>query len=1388
MQRRSGWQGRLVALLVAAMALSVGWVPASALATAPTAAPTPSSPGSGSTVSANPVFSWTAVSGAAKYRVQVSTSSGFGTTVYAVDTYQLKATPPDDLPLGTLYWRVAGLDAANALGPWSPTVTFAKQWTTKPTLTAPANGSTLSFPANPSLFVWQPLAGASTYLIQIDDATDFSTPVVSATTKLTSFTLTNPQAYGAAFFWRVQGISPAGLNSPWSDRWSYQTTWPSVPVLTSPANAVLPAITDVTFVWNPVPGARSYQLQVSPNGDWQNNKTLDVEVLSTRYSPPTTLNNASYFWRVRSRDAASNYGDWSAVWQFSRAWPGRPTLLGALKGVGSDDIQSVSVPTFRWTPVQRAAYYQLQVGTDRNFSPGTFKDCTTNHTEYTPYSGCGLPLVPGTVYYWHVRGIDAPSGTLGLWSNTTDMDLGAFNVIPAGITLTSPGDGATTSAPVLTWTATNGASQYKVTILDSVLATVLTATTYATSYAPLSVLNPVKGPFSWYVQWIDYQGRTSLIPPQATWRTFSMAAPSATVAAPANLAPAAGTFTRMPSMTWDPVTGASYYRVFYVQAMVEHQLGGNIPYPAFTSTAATLAPGSYAWRVRAYNSSNLLIGTSADATFTIAAPGYLGAADYKVQVYTTPDDPVSIPKCILPGTCTQVRDTPTLSWNAYTGASYYLVYLALDPAFTNVVKTYTTQYTRLMPLESLLDNQAGQAYYWFVRPCFSPSLCGRYDSGVFGYASAFQKSSAPIALGAATASGNVIFSWTPFLTTNAALTAPYTPVTQEARQYRVQVSTTPDFNVLIDDKSVDQTTFTPFDRTYPNQTLYWRVQATDGSSNLLTSSVYRTLSKVGVAPTPTLPTSGAVSSGVPYLKWNPVLYAASYEVEIYKDGDTLFSTTNRVIGATTTMAAWAYTQPLPGGIYAWRVRTLDAQGKPGPWSTGRTFVLTGAPLLDVPANSAVQSSNLLRFSWGAVAGGVRYRVQVAPTTDFASPAINQATIMTQWVPPTRLTDGTWYWRVQVLDANSNVLGTSSVRSLRLDSVAPTVTIAPAASPSITQTFTATFSEAVTGISATTFKMVVAGTTTTVGGTVTPTATTSTKTATFKPSTPLIPGESYALTVAGTIKDAAGNAVVAKSITVRVALAVENGSVALRESWPRVVTAAASGGAYVQTRQAGNTETLTVTNPGTVSITGVRGPTGGYADVYLDGVKKTVSPISFYNASTQYKATVFTLSAIPAGTHTVQLRVLGTKPTASTGTWVRLDSFIAGGVTYEENASQVVARFPTVTNASASGGSYDVATRAYGEPGNPGYMLAFKGTGVVVYGSKTSTSGVVNIYVDGVLRASNVSLNAATAAYKQVIWTSPALANARHTISIVVVGATATGSTKINVGIDWLAVK
>ena len=171
-----------------------------------------------------------------KYRVQVSTSRRSRSFVYNVDTVNMKATPPADLPLGLLYWRVAATDGASGVGSYT-SGTFTKAWGAAPTITSPDLVDTFDFPTEPVLFRWQPLAGAKSYTLEIDDAPDFI-GATSYTTNNTNFTLTEPPTINQTFYWHLRATSSTGgVVTDWSRDPPYTYTWSTVPDLLTPADA-----------------------------------------------------------------------------------------------------------------------------------------------------------------------------------------------------------------------------------------------------------------------------------------------------------------------------------------------------------------------------------------------------------------------------------------------------------------------------------------------------------------------------------------------------------------------------------------------------------------------------------------------------------------------------------------------------------------------------------------------------------------------------------------------------------------------------------------------------------------------------------------------------------------------------------------------------------------------------------------------------------------------------------------------------------------------------------------------------------------------------------------------------------------------------------------------
>jgi hypothetical protein len=1001
-------RGRVLAVLacltfLATLMAPLTPVPAGAAPVAPTGL-TPD----GVSVPANPQMTWNAVPLAETYRVQVSTDPGFSAFLFNQTTYNTTYTPITELPAGTIYWRVAAINDEGT-GPYSD-ANFTRSLIA-PTPLTPADGATLTYPTDPPTFSWSSLASAQSYLLEIDDAADFI-GATKITTNNTQYTYTQTQGSGQTYHWRVRGASTAnggGVLTDWSPTLTYEVTWPAVPNLVSPPDNTVNAITDIELVWDPVLGAAEYEIEVSLNIDFSGTSLVKTAVVGTRYTPYTTFLNGSYHWRVRAKDVDGHFGPYSATRSFTRGWPAIPTLTAPVDASFSYDPQS-----FTWTPVDHAGYYEVQVGSDPSFSPGTYASCYTNETTVMDYagaeaapSGCSIFDKPhGQTFYWRVRGIDDPAGVYGLWS--TVRSFLRRDDIP---TLTSPANGATVQTPVLTWTRVDNVERYRVIVTNNLGDEVVDAYTYANTYTPVTYLDPAEGPFTWYVITKGYDGNDGIIPGSGSWRSFSVSTPvtgaNPTILTPASLASSYA----MPPMTWSPVTDADNYEIWYSVhgTNIYTLLEDNLENAGYTHNVAPLVPNTYDWFVEAYQG-NAFLGASSVSMFVVdnLAPAVLtGPADCP------------------PNQSCAITSSPTFSWNVVPGAGSYLVYVSLDANFTNVVRTYTVSQNEFTLREELPDNDAGQAYFWHVRPCKASTRCNADPQGTLAPSRAFQKRSSGVVLTSpadgSSAPNQPTFRWEDYLASN--------PSNLEAEQYRIQVSTIPTFASTIDNRVVDQTYYTPFDRTYAEGPLYWRVRAIDGSGNELTWSATRTLTKTSPAPTMVAPAANANVTSVPAFVWTPQAYAAEYFIEVYKNADLQFSPANRIVTATTAHAEFTPADPLATGTYAWRIRRDDADTRDGPWSAGRLFTVTDLTVtLANPANGAQIFSNNLVFDWTTQTDVATYRFQRSSTVGFVSVTETATTVMNSWAPVVKVADGLWYWRVQALNADGDVIGVSAVRS------------------------------------------------------------------------------------------------------------------------------------------------------------------------------------------------------------------------------------------------------------------------------------------------------------------------------------------------------------------------
>ena len=213
-------------------------------------------------------------------------------------------------------------------------------------------------------------------------------------------------------------------------------------------------------------------------------------------------------------------------------------------------------------------------------------------------------------------------------------------------------------------------------------------------------------------------------------------------------------------------------------------------------------------------------------------------------------------------------------------------------------------------------------------------------------------------------------------------------------------------------------------------------------------------------------------------------------------------------------------------------------------------------------------------------------------------------------------------------------------------------------------------------------------------------------------------------------------------------------------WRTFVSASASGGSYARTTS--TTAYVVIPFNGTaLNVIATKGTTMGKADFSVDGGAVTTVDLSATAAA--YQQTVFSTGTLAAGYHWVKI----SKNTTSTAAqYVNLDAVqVAGTLVAVSRNEQTLSNFVYVPNpwttfasASASGGSYARTTTAAAT-----VTIKFNGMKFDYITTKGTTLGLVDVYLDGVLKTTVNLYNAAGALYQQNVWTTGWIVPGVHTV-------------------------
>jgi hypothetical protein len=848
----------------AAASLAVAAHPAGA---ATIATPKPLSPDANATLQALAPFAWSAIANADRYEFEIAGDSGFNSPVIGSGedhffTRNTRATLKKTVPNGTYWWRVRAVLKSGKFSPWSQPRSFKKAWTAAAALQAPGAGAPLAFPVDPLRMTWSPVPYAASYLVSV--ATDpllgslaLVEPGTTGAVSTAATTLTSPAVLGpGTYYWSVTPVDARGNKGTASPVASFGWSWPST---TTPAVTDLdaaPEVYDPQFSWTPVAGAARYEVEVNPTVEFAPGSKVCCAgtTIATTLSPTVVLKDNTYYWRVRAIDPDGNAGVWNLGPSFTKAFDKVPPVPAtSIKNVRMRDNLAdpgtdvdagmlgyqTQVPIIRWDAVPGAASYQVEV------TPYTGSTCdwlapmqdkwsvTTATTAWTPlgdhYLGVkpypdaravandgATTLVAGRTYCARVRArSDRDAATGDVYGDyTAVLDATGrgtafqFTSYPTGAPCSAPcvpgylgaadyvlpQAGATmTRMPLFTWKPLAGVSTYFVLVAKDQSFSNIVDYAYVKlpAYAPRALTTPT-----------TYSDENTLyywaVLPAPTGNPLEAAASNFQKLSvpPGLVAPAPGTVvTGQPTFQWTSAEAARRYRIQVAQDPSFGQPLEDITTDsiAYTPTQTYPADAVLYWRVRADDENLVGLGWSATGTFTRTLP-------------------VPTPSASNP---TSGDFIPTWTWNPVPGAVSYDLSVDLPDG------THKDLPGIRMPALTAVKMTGTGIFHWRVRANFPKAVANTVVPGPFSAQAAFTRTiGEPAGAHSELAKDHLLLSWEP---------------KAGAKEYRVQVSSSPDFATPGEDVTTDNTAWAPY-LTQPiyldGGTLYWRVAALDADRNI----------------------------------------------------------------------------------------------------------------------------------------------------------------------------------------------------------------------------------------------------------------------------------------------------------------------------------------------------------------------------------------------------------------------------------------------------------------------------------------------------------------------------------------------------------------------------
>ena len=261
-------------------------------------------------------------------------------------------------------------------------------------LVAPRGLKTSIANSSTAILAWRPVAKATSYEVQVDSASSFSSPDYTFKTTNTKAVPTKNLVPGQNF-WRVRAVN-GRTTSEWIGD-SFQIAPVTSPIPLAPGDGATLAQPDSPplLQWSSSQGAVSYTVTVDGDADMIGAKSYTTKTTSLVVPDPLTVGD--WYWQVTAVKGPGLVSLPSSVVRFDITPLAQPQITYPANDV-NQQIEDVVVD---WTPVAGAQTYDVQIALDASFNNIANSITNVRSTRYSP------PVTLNSdQFWWRVRAVD----------------------------------------------------------------------------------------------------------------------------------------------------------------------------------------------------------------------------------------------------------------------------------------------------------------------------------------------------------------------------------------------------------------------------------------------------------------------------------------------------------------------------------------------------------------------------------------------------------------------------------------------------------------------------------------------------------------------------------------------------------------------------------------------------------------------------------------------------------------------------------------------------------------------------------------------------------------------------------------------------------------------